>query len=229
MMRDPLLRSTRVMDALFHQGALVCESDADRAFYQEINDRLSGANLGAVMDCIFLNAQNKQTVRRIVRPLRDMGIPAAAAIDLDIVKKGTNNDLRDLMEAAYVPDGLIKSYGQLRGEVEAVFVANGLSPKRAGIYSLGRAQQETAQVLLRDLGEYGIFLVPVGELEQWLSFLGIPSDSSEQKRDWLPTIFERMGSDPDEPGYLMPNGDDVWSFIRQISKWIDNPSRKGMR
>ncbi len=228
MMRDPLLRSTRVMDALFHQGAIVCESDADRAFYQEINDRLSGAN-GAAMDCIFLNAQNKMTVRRIVQPLREMGIPAAAIVDLDIVKKGTGNDLRDLMAAAYVPDGLIKSYGQLRGEVEAAFVANARVPKRDGIDSLERSQRETAQVLLRDLGEYGIFLTQVGELEKWLAFLGVPSDTPEQKRDWLPSIFDRMGSDPDGPGYLQPGDDDVWSFIRQISKWIDNPSRKGMR
>ena len=227
-MRDPLLRSTRVMDALFHQGALVCESDTDRAFYQEINDRLSDANCGAAVDCIFLNAQNKQTIRRIIRPLREMGIPAVAVVDLDIIKKGNNNDLRDLMEAAYVPDGLIKSYGQLRGEVEAAFMANNLSPKRAGIDLLERPQRETAQVLLRDLGEYGIFLTPVGELERWLGFLGIPSDTPERKRDWLPSIFYWMGSDPDEPGYLKASGDDVWSFVQQMAEWVGNPSRKGM-
>ena len=228
MMRDPLLRSTRVMDALFHQGAFVCEADADRAFYQEINDRLLGANQGAVTDCIFLNAQNKQTVRRIVGPLRDMGIPAAAVVDLDIVKKGTNNDLRDLMEAAYVPDGLIKTYGQLRGEIEAAFSAKHLVSKRAGIDSLDSAQRETAQVLLRDLGEYGVFLVPVGELERWLPSLGVPSDTPEQKRAWLPLVFDQMGSDPDEAGYIKPSDDDVWSFVQQIGRWVADPFRKGM-
>jgi hypothetical protein len=228
MMRDPLLRSTRVMDALFHQGAFVCEADADRAFYEEINGRLLSANQGAVLDCIFLNAQNKQTVRRIIGPLRDMGIPAVAVVDLDIVKKGTNHDLRDLMEAAYVPDGLIKTYGQLRGEVEAAFVAKNLSPKRSGLDLLEAAQRETARVLLRDLGEYGVFLVPVGELERWLPSLAIPSDTPEQKRDWLPSVFDQMGSDPDEAGYLKPNNDDVWSFVQQIAKWIADPSRKGM-
>jgi hypothetical protein len=39
MMRDPLLRSTGVMDALFHQGAVVCEADGDRAFYREVYQR----------------------------------------------------------------------------------------------------------------------------------------------------------------------------------------------
>ena len=228
MMRDPLFRSTRVLDALFHQGALVCEADADRAFYQEVNDRLLGANQGTVPDCIFLNAQNKQTVRRVVRPLRDMGVPAVAVVDLDIIRKSTNHDLRDLMEAAYVPDGLVKSYGQLRGEVEAAFSRKSLIPKRTGINSLDTAERETAEVLLRGLVEYGIFLTPVGELERWLSFLGIPSDTPEQKRDWLSSVFDRMGSDPDAAGYLTPSTDDVWAFVQQIAGWIANPLRKGM-
>jgi AAA domain, putative AbiEii toxin, Type IV TA system len=228
MMRDPLLRSTRVMDALFHQGALVCESDPDRAFYQEINDRLLAENHVAAADCIFLNAQNKQTIRRIIRPLRDMGIPAAAVVDLDIITKNKHNDLRDLMEAAYVPNGLVKSLGQMRGEVEAAFSAKTLSPKRAGINSLDQSQRETAEVLLRDLCEYGVFLLPVGELEQWLSFLGVPSDNPEQKRDWLPTVFDRMGNDPDTTGYLKPGSDDVWAFIQRIAGWVADPARKGM-
>ena len=228
MMRDPLLRSTRVMDALFHQGAFVCEADSDRAFYQEINDRLLGENQGAAVDCIFLNSQNKQTIRRIVGPLRDMGIPAAGIVDLDIIKKGNDHDLSDLMKAANVSDGLVKSLGQLRGEVGSAFAAQNLSPKRAGVGSLGDPEQQAAEVLLRDLAEYGIFLVPVGELERWLPGLGVPSDTPEQKRDWLPLIFGEMGCDPDEAGYLKPSADDVWSFVQHIGKWIADPSRKGM-
>lgn len=228
MMRDPLLRSTRVMDALFHQGALVCEGDADRAFYQEINDRLMGAGRVALTDCVFLNAQNKQTIRRIIGPLREMGIPAAAVVDLDIVKKGTSNDLRDLMAAAKVPDGLIKSFGQLRGEVEAAFAAQDLVPKRAGIASLVAGQRDSANVLLRDLAEYGIFVVTVGELELWLPTLSVGSETQDQKQNWLPSIFDRMGNDPDEVGYLEPKVGDVWGFIEQIANWVADPLRKGM-
>lgn len=36
-MQDPFLRSTGVLTALFHTGAVVCEADMDRAFYQELN------------------------------------------------------------------------------------------------------------------------------------------------------------------------------------------------
>ena len=132
------------------------------------------------------------------------------------------------MKAAYVPDGLIKTCGQLRGEVEASFAAGGFSPKRNGISCLNPTQCETAQVLIRDLSEYGIFLIPVGELERWLPSLGVPSHTPEHKRDWLPVVFDQMGSDPDEAGYLKPNSDDVWSFVQQIGKWVADPLRKGM-
>ena len=38
LMRNPLLRSTRVLDGLFYEFVVVTEADADRAFYQEVNE-----------------------------------------------------------------------------------------------------------------------------------------------------------------------------------------------
>ncbi|SDZ07681.1 AAA family ATPase [Nitrosomonas halophila] len=40
LMRNPLLRSTGVLSGLFYEFVVVTESDADRAFYEEINERL---------------------------------------------------------------------------------------------------------------------------------------------------------------------------------------------
>ena len=38
LMRNPLLRSTRVLDGLFYEHVVVTEGDTDRAFYQEVNE-----------------------------------------------------------------------------------------------------------------------------------------------------------------------------------------------
>lgn len=226
LMRDPLLRSTRVLDALFHEGAIICEADADRAFYEEINERLCAAGRGGAFDCVFLNAQNKQTIRRIVGPLRGMGIPAAAIVDLDLLRKG-ENDLRELLVACNVPPSLAKGFGQTRGEIEAAFNALGVSPKRVGLAGLDQSNREAAEALLDDLGAYGIFLVPVGELERWLAELGMPQ-GPDQKQDWLPAVFEKMGSDPEHPEYLHPAQGDVWSFIERVGRWLGDPARRGM-
>ena len=103
-MRDPLLRSTNVLNALFHRGAIVCESDVDRSFYQEVNARLLVDSAG-IRDSVFLNAQNKQTVRRLVEPLRKMGIPAVAVVDIDILKGDyalLDTGYRPRLESAHV-------------------------------------------------------------------------------------------------------------------------------
>jgi hypothetical protein len=76
--RDPLLRSTRVLIALFHQSGIVCDGESDRAFYDEINERLrieaenSDSPRIHAKDCLFLHAHSKQSVPRLLGTLRRM-------------------------------------------------------------------------------------------------------------------------------------------------------------
>jgi hypothetical protein len=221
LMRDPLLRSTGVLNALFHTGAVVCEADRDRAFYEEINTRLAAARRPAVTDGVFLNAQNKQTIRRIVQPLREMGIPAAAIVDIDIIK-GT--DLRDLLAACSVPSALVHSLTTLRGNIEARFKELGIDMKAGGVNQLHGADRESLESLIEQLRTYGIFVVPIGEVESWLSSLGIAA----AKDVWLTAIFERMRSDPNEADYVRPGQGDVWDFITAVANWTTDPTRRGM-
>ncbi|MGN6494324.1 MAG: ATP-dependent nuclease [Agriterribacter sp.] len=89
LFRHPLLRSTGVLNALFYNYVIVTEADADRCLYQEINERLlSHSNGRGIANCLFLNAQNKQTIHEIMKPLRLMGIPCAAIVDVDVIKEG---------------------------------------------------------------------------------------------------------------------------------------------
>jgi len=89
LMQDPLLRSAGVLSGLFYNFVIVCEAHADRAFYQEINERLLTADDSrGIPNALFLNADNKQTISKIVEPLRRLGIPCTSIIDLDIVKDG---------------------------------------------------------------------------------------------------------------------------------------------
>ena len=75
MMRNPLLRSTNILSGLFAEFVIVTEADADRAFYQEINERLTRfKEEWGIPNCLFLHAQNKQTIPTIVNPLRRLGV-----------------------------------------------------------------------------------------------------------------------------------------------------------
>ena len=221
LMLDPLLRSTGVLEALFYSAAVVCEGDVDRVFYTEINNRLQIAKRSFLQDSLFLNGQNKQTVRRIVRPLRTMGIPAAAIVDLDIIK---HNDLRELLKDCFVPGGIIQALGQLRGNVESSFQSQGLELKKGGISLLSSSDRESCQSLLDQLSQYGIFVVPVGEAEYWLKYLEV----SASKSNWLNSVFDRMKADPKDCDYVAPQDGDVWGFLESISNWIRDKNRKGM-
>jgi len=223
LMRDPLLRSTGVLSALFYQGAVICEADRDRAFYEEINRRLRSVGQDAD-DVLFTNAQNKQTIGRIIRPLRTMGIPAAAIVDLDILKEG---DLAALMRAANVQEPLIQAWSTLKKPILDEYKAKNLDLKECGLAGLDETTRSVAKNLLANLEGYGIFVVPVGEVERWLINLGIQS----HKQGWLVAMFERMGANPEDIDYVHADKEDkaeVWAFIGRVANWIANPNRKGI-
>lgn len=57
---------------------------------------------------------------------------------------------------------------------------------------------------------YGLFIVSVGQLEDWLAQLGVVV---AEKKDWLPAMFAAMGTDPSHSSYVKPGNDDVWVFL----------------
>nr|WP_240360819.1 AAA family ATPase [Pyxidicoccus caerfyrddinensis] len=224
LMRIPLLRTTNVLGALFHVGAVVTESEADRAFYDEVNHRLIGAKDEGARGVSFLFAQNKQTVHTILRPLRRLGIPAAAIVDMDVVKEG-GKVFSNILEAAGVPSLMRQSLGDVRGKLkDALDAANPNWKIQGGIGTLGKDDAAACRDFIEKLAEYGVFVVPGGELESWLPHLKV----NKSKHLWLGEVFGQMGSDPASADYMKPSLGDVWEFMRRIARWIGNPNRKGL-
>lgn len=225
MMRNPLLRSANVLSGLFYEYVVVAESDADRAFYQEVNERLLRFDPErGIPNCLFLNAQNKQTVHVIVKALRRLGIPVATIIDIDAVKEG-GAVWTSLLGGAYIPDELHNVFGVHRGNVYASFRATGRDLKRdGGINLLRDGEKASAESLLQNLAEYGVFVIPGGELESWLPDL----NSSGHGPEWLVQVFEMMGEDPTSDSYVRPGTGDVWDFMGRVKNWLVSPGRKGI-
>lgn len=257
MMLDPLLRSTGVLGALFHQAAIVCEGDSDAAFYQEIAERIrlqdnerSGnkpalRSIPAIRDCVFVNSHGKGTLARLMGALRSVGIPTAAIIDLDAVN--TTGTSGDLLKEAGVGASLSSSIGNLAGNIRKDFqalatIALGSSAtdaeklkkktvefmKKGGIKHLADAERRSLESYLGMMQDHGIFVVPGGELESWLPTLS----TGIAKKHWLAEMFKKMGT-PDDDFYVEPENDDVWQFIRDIGEWLDecsdDPQKLGIR
>lgn len=242
-MRDPLLRSTNVLDALFHESAVVTEADTDRAFYQEINERLLSSDREGIDDCLFLNARNKQTVPQIAGPLREIGIPAAMIVDIDVLKEG-GQVWTKLLDAASVPETSRTALNSYRAAVKRAFDESGKDMKKdGGVAVLEKDARESCESLLDLLADHGVFVVPGGEVEAWLPELGITGHGPP----WLIQVFERMGTNPQEEGYVEPpNGakpqgvaepqqggtkrrsEDVWQFLGRIDEWLRDENRRGI-
>jgi energy-coupling factor transporter ATP-binding protein EcfA2 len=235
LMRDPLTRSANVLGALFYDGVVVTESDSDRAFYQEINHRLltsppqpsRSATLANDTDgatsCLFLNAQNKQTVHRIIGPLRRLGVPAAAIVDIDIVKEG-GTVWNNFLTGANISEITRKGLEAARATLFARVKTTGTDIKRDGISTLDSGDKAGCTDLFGQLAKYGLFVVQCGELEKWLPDLGVTGKAP----DWVVSMFERLGADPENAGYVRPAAGDVWDFVRQVASWLRDPDRLGM-
>jgi len=77
-----------------------------------------------IPNCLFINAQNKQTIPTIMRPLRQLGIPAVAIVDVDILKDGGTNWI-NWLTSAYVPDISHGSLATLRAAVKIAMDGTG--------------------------------------------------------------------------------------------------------
>lgn len=225
LMRNPLLRSTGVLGGLFYEFVVVTESDTDRAFYQEINERLLRYAPGrGIPNCLFLNAQNKQTVRTIIRPLRELGIPAAGVVDIDVLKDG-GRTWTDFLASGFVPDLEQEALATLRARVKERFDATERDMKReGGIALLTDGDREAANNLLDRLQQYGLFVVRRGEIEVWLRHLGAAGHGPA----WLVDVFEKMGENPESQDYVRPAEGDVWDFVTSLKGWLEDPARRGI-
>jgi hypothetical protein len=69
---------------------------------------------------------------------------------------------------------------------------------------------------------YGIFVVPAGELENWLRPLGVTN-----KQRWVTEMLVRLGT-LGSATYVPPGDGDVWQFVEQIASWTHDPNRMGL-
>lgn len=216
---DPLLKSIGVTSALFYREAVVCEADADRAFYAEIASRLT--DQAGFRHTVFLNGHGKHTMPRIVEALRILGIPTVGIMDLDWIKED-GAVVENYLNGFGVPVGMKDAVRSARRSSRAALESANPDYKRhGGLALLSGEEAESARDFLELMKNYGIFTVEAGELEQWLPNM----DVSRNKNKWLQEIFFSIGSDPKSGTYVSASDDDVWKFLGEVGAWLSEARR----
>jgi hypothetical protein len=180
-------------------------------------------------DTFFTNAQNWQTIPRVIGPLRQLGVPAAAVIDLDAVV-APKVEWNKFYKVMGIDEDTITSIEAERQAVAGFLRAlpvDGEHPsyKKIGIAGLPEHEEQPARAFLDRLASYGVFVVEAGELESWLSALELPRGS---KAKWIVEAFRKLGSNPSGDAYVMPGEDDIWRFLDRVAAWVNDPERAGL-
>src|SRR5262249_9783876 len=142
-------------------------------------------------------------------------------LDADVL---FGRELDSVLRAAQVPRILREGWLHQRGKLKERLVRriqpadDKLDFKGDTIQGLDRTEVEVFETLRTYMAKYGVFLVPVGELEDWLSDLGLRRSTDKSK--WLRTALDGLGVDPDAEGYVRAGEGDIWQFMREVNRWI---------
>lgn len=219
--QDSLLRYSRVLDGLFHDGVVVCESDSDCHFYAALLEAIEESDLGR-RDLAFVHGAGKSRIPTIVRALKAIGVQTRVVTDFDIL--GSEKDLVQICEAlggawsdvqrdfkvvkssieqrrtelstaetreaissalnrvksSSIPEGTIREIKQIIGKSSAWSEAKKLGKTFIPTGDASAAYQQ----LESKLRDFGLFIVPVGELESFYR------SSPNHGPAWLPDVLE---------------------------------------
>lgn len=87
---DPLLRYSNVLDGLFHDAVVICESDADCRYYSAVLDHLSNVSpkdQSRPAQLLFTHCGGKARMHSVVDALRAVSVPVIVVADFDVLKE----------------------------------------------------------------------------------------------------------------------------------------------
>lgn len=210
---DPSFRYSRLLDGLFHRGAVICEADGDATLYAAALDAELEERGAPASDFLFTQCGGKHKMAAAIRALCPMGVPVASIVDFDVLRDetviaeivdalggnwddygGEWNTVRAAIESLAVEAAPV---GDVADEIQAILGQDRTArlteaqsrrireitkridgwkqvKQRGGIASVRHGNaRAAADNLLNRLGEIGLFLVPVGELEGWAPTIGL--------------------------------------------------------
>jgi hypothetical protein len=95
--KDPLLRYSNVLDGLFHEAVILCESDSDCVLYGAVLDEICKTEPKRRPDILFLHCGGKSRMTVVIRALIRMGVPISTIVDFDVLNEQTT--LQSIVEA----------------------------------------------------------------------------------------------------------------------------------
>lgn len=185
---NPILRYSKILDGLFHEKVVVCESDYDCLFYQAIIDAVYKYKNEISPDILFTHCGGKTRIKDVVKALKAVNVPVVAICDFDLL-----NDSR-----VFKP--ITASFGinwkeELSADMKIIY--DSMNAKSSGennawkqIKKVGKAgftgKEPAAYEKVEEVCKSaGLFVVPVGEMECFDKTI------NKEKKDWIYNVLEK--------------------------------------
>ena len=159
---------TSVLSSIFLDAIIVVEGIQDQYVYSNVisHKGFMGNNSYQV-----ISSNGKENISNDFYLYEKLGIKFAAIIDFDSLYDKGNKEAaikRCLKNLNYVESPEKESLLQMVDEIDASFV--NLANKKQGLNctALSKEQKERISVLLNKLSAIGMFVCPIGELEDWV-------------------------------------------------------------
>lgn len=102
---DPLLRYSNVLEGLFHDAVVLCESDSDCRYYQAVSDSIApeqgpdkSESSDAGLQLLFTHCSGKARLSSVLDALKAVQVPVVVVTDFDFLKE--KGDVEKLVDSA---------------------------------------------------------------------------------------------------------------------------------
>ena len=82
---DPILRHSNVLDGIFHQKVIICESDSDCRFYSAILQAVIEEKNRSFPDCMFIHCGGKHRIPQVLKALKKLDVDVVVICDFDVL------------------------------------------------------------------------------------------------------------------------------------------------
>lgn len=209
VLSDPLLRASRILEGVFCDKVIVTEADADEVLYQELIEKKKPQS-----GIYFTHGQNKQTLVKLVRFYKQIGVKCLMIVDFDFIR--VVDEVAAFLQNVQIDESerqqILKVVENARSYVNESFDRFSFSMKfenddikssekkkyrnnvyhEKGIRFFPDEIQSRIKEMLDKLQNYGLFVIRSGELETILEPFGL--EYKKSKATWIAEALIKVNS-----------------------------------
>jgi energy-coupling factor transporter ATP-binding protein EcfA2 len=221
--RNPVLRNLDALPGLFYEAVVIVEGQNDKIAYSEVNRRLVQHKKG-IRDVLFIGATGKTGLLTLGEPFARSGIPTALVYDFDaLLDQTVPRQIEEFASIYATKSQQTVLAKQMAACIQTLQSYSKEDLKKVGTGALTKNHASQVKSLLAKLASFGVFIVPLGEVESWFLKLGFPDTG--RKNDKLTVAMEGLPS-KGIPHDLSDSTDSVWAFVHHISEWVQSCHQK---